>query len=121
MLYKPTLDRILIAVWRESTKALKTLNNHESVGFVETFTLYIGSNNTTKKLELKKIEAILSRRHDGFTISRAVGHWRGSKESTAVVSLAADRLAALASIADLKAELHQEAVAYQVAPEMVFA
>lgn len=88
---------------------------------MDTFTIYIGSNNTTKLLELDKIKTVLARRHDGFTISEAVGFWRGSEEKTAVVSLASERLAALSSIADLKAELDQEAIGYQVAPVMRFA
>jgi hypothetical protein len=85
-----------------------------------TYTIYIGSDNRTHRLERTKIERILARRHDGFTVSEAVGYWKGLRERTAVVSLAGERLAVLASIADLKAELEQDAIAYQRAPEMRF-
>jgi hypothetical protein len=85
------------------------------------YTLYIGSNNRTKRLERAKIERILARNHEGFTLSEAVGYWQGVKEKTAVVSLACERIAALATIQELKTELDQESVAYQEAPEMRFA
>lgn len=88
---------------------------------VETFTVYVGSNNETHKLEKAKIERILARNHEGFTLSEAVGYWQGVKEKTAVVSLACERIAALATIEELKTELNQESVAYQEAPEMRFA
>lgn len=88
---------------------------------MQSFTIYVGSNNKTHQLELAKIQRILSKRHEGFTISQAIGFWRGEREKTAVVSLASGRLAALATISDLKTELDQESVAYQVAPKMVFA
>ena len=41
----------------------------------KTFTLYIGSNNKTKTLELDRIKTITGKRHDGFTLYTATGAW----------------------------------------------
>lgn len=87
---------------------------------MDTFTIYIGSNNRTHRLETAKIKEILSRRHEGFTIQTGTGFWRGMQEKTAIVTLAAGKPLMMKSVQELKIELKQEAVAYQVAPQMVF-
>ena len=86
-----------------------------------TYRIYIGSNNDTKKLELDKIEEIAGRRHEGFTIYTATGHWLGSKEDTAVLIVFDDELKVNRTITDLKIELDQDAIGYQVDAPLMFA
>lgn len=88
---------------------------------MSTFTLYIGSNNKTRQLEVGKIKATLARRHDGFTLAFGEGFWRGVGEKTAIVTVASDTELVLETIKELKHKLGQDAVAYQEAPEMRFA
>ena len=52
---------------------------------MQTFNIYVGSNNNTKQLELDHINAIASANHDGFTLYTATGHWLGTEEATAVL------------------------------------
>jgi hypothetical protein len=50
-----------------------------------TIKAYIGSNNTTKELEVDTIISILNKNHDGFTLDYPVtGYWRGEAEQTAI-------------------------------------
>jgi hypothetical protein len=88
---------------------------------MQTFTLYIGSNNETKELELDKIKQIISRSHDGFTIYTATGAWLGSEEATAVVLIHDIPEKIMATIAALRIDLHQDAIGYQIAPTLNFA
>jgi len=94
--------------------------NLSKAQLMRTYTLYIGSDNATTELELTKIERILSRRHKGFTIAQATGYWLGKRERTAVVTLHDEPAKVMATIEDLKTELHQDAIAYQMAPSLQF-
>lgn len=49
--------------------------------------IYIGSDNTTKVLELEKIESIVNKYHKGYTIIQCNGYWLGNKENTAIVEI----------------------------------
>lgn len=86
-----------------------------------TYQLYIGSNNRTKRLELAKIRRIVGARHEGFTVVPVTGYWHGEAEHTALVVIDDDDSKILATIATLKDELEQEAIGYQLAPQMQFA
>lgn len=88
---------------------------------MQTFTIYVGSNNNTKELELDRIRAIAARRHDGLTLYTATGYWLGTPEDTAVLIIHDLPEKVHATIADLKAELHQDAIGYQEAPVLQFA
>lgn len=88
---------------------------------METFTIYIGSNNETKELELDRINAITGDNHDGFTLYTATGHWLGTEEATAILIIHDDPAKVMATIDTLKTELHQDAIGYQRAPLMQFA
>lgn len=88
---------------------------------METFTIYVGSNNDTKELELDRINAISAREHDGFTLYTATGHWLGTEEATAVLIIHDDPAKVQATIQALKTELHQDAIGYQRSPLMQFA
>lgn len=88
---------------------------------MQTYTIYIGSNNDTGKLELDNIEAIAARRHEGFTLYTATGHWLGTKEPTAVLIIHDDAGKIIRTITDLKLDLDQDSIGWQVAPTMQFA
>lgn len=87
---------------------------------METYTVYVGSNNKTKQLELDKIKSICQRNHDGYTIYTATGAWLGSEEATAVIVIHDQAGKIRATLDALKVELHQDAIGYQVAPTLQF-
>lgn len=86
-----------------------------------TYQLYIGSNNQTKELELAKINHIVGQRHEGFTVYPATGYWHGEQENTALVLIEDDDAKVIETINILKTELLQEAIGYQIVPQMQFA
>lgn len=88
---------------------------------MQTFTIYVGSNNDTKELELDRINRISARNHDGFTLYTATGHWLGTEEATAVLIIHDEPAKIMETIEALKSELHQDAIGYQLAPLMQFA
>ena len=85
-----------------------------------TYALYIGSNNETKRLELKKIQNTLDKYLDGYTIIQAAGAWEGIHEKTAVVEIATDQ-DINPIIQDLKNILKQDAIAYRTITPLAFA
>ncbi len=88
---------------------------------MQTFTIYVGSNNDTHELELDRINKIASGNHDGFTLYTATGHWLGTEEATAVLIIHDDPAKVMATIERLKTDLHQDAIGYQLAPLLQFA
>lgn len=86
-----------------------------------TYTLYIGSNNDTHKLETAKIRKILDAHIDAYTFLFAEGVWKGTSEHSAVVELLTTHSEAHALMAELKTELHQEAIGYRVSQAILFA
>lgn len=86
----------------------------------KTYRLFVGSNNQTKEVERSRLEAILSFYFSGFTIENATGYWKGEKERSAVVTLTDPENKVEQVIHELKAELQQEAIAYQEVNELVF-
>ncbi len=87
----------------------------------QTYTIYVGSNNDTGKLELDRIKEIASRRHDGLTLYTATGVWLGTLEDTAVLIIHDEAGKIVRTISDLKLELDQDAIGWQGAPTMQFA
>jgi hypothetical protein len=87
----------------------------------ETVQLYIGADNTTHDLDLERIGKIMSSNHEGYTIWPASGSWRGVSEPSAVVMVHGDHDAIAATIAQLKAELDQDAIGYQRMPDVSYA
>jgi len=77
---------------------------------------YIGSNNTTKQLEVDNIEKIIAGHFEGFTASEVIGYWRGSKERTLKVEIITDETPAkLAKIAkELKIKLDQDSILMEI-------
>lgn len=78
---------------------------------MNTYNLYIGSNNDTHELELNTIEKITGSLFQGFSLSQTTGYWNGKKEQTAIVTIATDESALVTRLATiLKEILKQEAV-----------
>ena len=77
---------------------------------------YIGSNNTSKELELEKIEAIVSAHFEGFTASEVIGYWKGKKERTLKVEIVTEESnTSLVKIGkELKEKLEQESVLLEI-------
>lgn len=75
------------------------------------FRLYIGSNNTTKKLEVEKAKRVINRFFEGYTISRANGLWKGQTEKTLIVDIETNKKTAVKLLAKrLCKDLDQQAV-----------
>ena len=76
--------------------------------------LYIGSNNSSKVLELDKIKQLLSEHFEGFTIETATGYWKGEEKQTAIVSIETDKdLPPI--IRYMREQLNQESIAFEAA------
>lgn len=87
----------------------------------KTLELFIGSNNTTHKVELDKLEQTLAKYHEGFTIKRGVvGYWQGAREESVTVLVSDDFSTILDTINKLKQVLKQDAIAYHEVSELVF-
>ena len=85
-----------------------------------TYKLYIGSNNTTGKIELDLIEQKLNEVFDGYTIEHATGYWKGVKENNVLITVASDESTVINVIKRLKKYLKQDAIAYHKVDEMRF-
>lgn len=86
-----------------------------------TYNLFIGSDNKTKTLNTKLIESIMSERHEGFTLYPVTGYWRGQSEHSMLIIVNDDDAKIKQTISILKQELEQEAIGYQVVPDLQFA
>ena len=75
--------------------------------------LYIGSNNTTKKLEANEAKKIISQYFDGFTAYEVIGYWKGHEEKTLKVEIITGNIedpAIIKMVKELKLQLDQEAI-----------
>lgn len=88
---------------------------------MSTYQLYIGSSNTTGRLEIERIREVVAANHDGFTIFSARGYWQGKPESSAVVIVNDKPYKIQKTIQKLKSELKQDAIGYQLVPDIEFA
>jgi hypothetical protein len=86
----------------------------------QTVALYVGADNQTGVLDLPRLENIVSKRHEGFTVISGKGYWMGKDEDTAMVIINDDRDAITETAHTLKTELMQDAIGMQVMPDMEF-
>ncbi|HOC97887.1 MAG TPA: hypothetical protein PKK80_02510 [Bacilli bacterium] len=85
------------------------------------YKIYVGSNNTTKKLEAKKAIAIASKYFEGFTCQNANGFWKGLSEKTLIIEIETDNKKKVIELAEeLKVSLYQEAIAVAKIGKMQF-
>lgn len=85
-----------------------------------TYSLYIGSNNTTHKVEKTLIIEMFSLYFEGFTIQNALGYWQGKPEETVVVTINTTKRGMTRMVERLKRELYQDAIAVVEHKEMQF-
>ena len=85
------------------------------------YKIYVGSNNTTKKLEAKKAIAITGKYFEGFTCQNANGFWKGLSEKTLIIEIETDNKKKVIELAEeLKEALYQEAIAVAKIGKMQF-
>lgn len=84
-----------------------------------TYKLYIGANNTTKQVEIDKIEQTLNGYFDGYTMEQATGYWLGNREASVVITVASE-IEIVPVIVELKHILQQDAIAYQEVEQLHF-
>jgi hypothetical protein len=87
----------------------------------ETVMLLVGADNETGMLDMPRIESVVSKRHSGFTTWQTEGHWEGSAEDSAAILLSDDHDSIMATVADLKSELRQDAIGIEQMPATRFA
>ena len=85
-----------------------------------TVKMYIGSNNATHVVETAKVKRILNKYHQGWTMQNALGSWLGTEEDSVTVLVSDDFSKIKSTIEELKTQLKQDAIAYQVESELEF-
>jgi hypothetical protein len=86
-----------------------------------TYNLYIGSNNTSHKVELLKIKNVLNDNFDGYTISAInTGVWQGVEEESVTVTIICEEVQMYAVVRKLNTILDQDAIAFQKVAELNF-
>lgn len=85
-----------------------------------TLELFIGSNNTTHKVEVDKLKKLLNEYHQGWTMQNALGSWLGTEEQSVIVTISDDKDAIMSTIKTLKQELQQDAIAYREVTPLEF-
>lgn len=85
-----------------------------------TIKLFIGSDNTTHKVNVAQVKEILNRYHQGWTMQNAIGSWLGTEEESVTVLITDPVLKVIQTMKVLNTELEQDAIGYQVEPELTF-
>jgi hypothetical protein len=85
-----------------------------------TVEMFIGSDNVTGHVDTDTLYRVLDARREGYTVTSAVGAWRGQREESVRVVLAAESDAVDATLIELRDALHQEAVAYRQISDLRF-
>lgn len=86
----------------------------------KTLELFIGSNNTTHKVEIDRLKAILNEYHEGYTMQNALGSWLGVEEDSVIVTISDDMSTIMSTIKTLKTALQQDAIAYREVTPLEF-
>ena len=87
---------------------------------MKTVELFIGSNNTTHKVEIDRLKAILNEYHEGWTMQNALGSWLGTEEDSVIVTISDDMSTIMSTIKTLKTALQQDAIAYREVTPLEF-
>jgi hypothetical protein len=75
------------------------------------YKLYVGSNNTTKKLEKKRAVNIAASYFEGFSVSELAGYWQGKAEKTLLIEIETiEKSKIIALSKKLARELQQQAI-----------
>jgi len=79
--------------------------------------IYIGANNTTKKVEIEKVKLLVGNLFEGYTIYEIIGYWHNIPEQSIKVEIiiADEReLAVIRLCKELKRALNQEAIMVEI-------
>lgn len=95
-------------VWRKSAR--RTTEKGRPDALPATFQLYVGSDPESGEVDHHRLNRLLSKRHTGYTISWAAGHWRGVSEDCVVVTISDTPAIVLETARQLQLDLNQEAV-----------
>lgn len=88
---------------------------------MQTFTLYVGADNSTGQVDHDTLRAVLDERHKGYTIVPALGRWEGKDEQSVLVIIGTDdELAVNRTVTDLKDRLRQQAIGIQKSAQIDF-
>jgi len=75
------------------------------------YRVYIGANNNTHHVEENKLQEVLNKYYEGYTIIQSTGYWHGAKEDSRIIEIdTTNRDQVLQAIQELKAVLQQEAI-----------
>lgn len=90
---------------------------------MKNFILYIGSNNSTRKVERYKIKKILSKYHSGFTLhATGDGYWKENEswehEKSVVVEVSTTSIKETVEL--LKKELNQKSIGVRETQPILF-
>ena len=86
----------------------------------KTLQLFIGSNNTTRKVEVNKLKTVLDKYHDGWTMQNAIGSWLGIEEQSVTVIINDELSTIKNTMLVLKQVLKQDAIAYHEVTPLEF-
>ena len=83
--------------------------------------IFVGSDNATHHVDRDRLYAALNARYEGWTVTDAVGAWRGQREESVRLVVVDDSEQGLTAwLADLRDALHQDAIAYRVISDLAF-
>jgi len=87
---------------------------------MNTYNLYIGSNNKTLTVDHDKLTYLLDGFTDGYTIIKSDGVWQGNHEDSVVVVIKSEPELLNTLLKVLKSDLEQDAIGYQLVNELKF-
>jgi hypothetical protein len=85
------------------------------------YKLYIGSDNKTGRVNMKRLTAVLDKYFPGYTIIKASGRWESVNEQSVIVEITTDNYKLIMeSIRDLLKQLDQRAIGLGKDPAINF-
>lgn len=83
-----------------------------------TYELFVGSNNATHTVDVDPLQNILSAHVDGYTMTRTLGCWQGTREQSVSVLLTIPKGELPTLLAEIRERLAQDAVAWRKVPKI---
>jgi len=83
------------------------------------YQLYVSSNRG-KHYTKRKIEKILSKRHEGFSLVPITGYWKGRREASWLIIIEDELEKVYFSVMELQIALKQEVIGWQEVPTITF-
>ena len=83
--------------------------------------IFVGADNTTHRVDRDQLYAALDARYEGWTVTDAVGAWRGQREESVRLVVVDQSEASLTGwLGELRDALAQDAIAYRVISDLAF-